>query len=356
MKRSARMLGLIALTLFVLGLAGPTVAFAGGETRVGTNAAAELTIPVGARDLALGGSSIATTSGIDAIFWNPAGLARSKYGANAMFSHMSYIADIGVEYVAVSAAFEGLGSLGISLKTLSIGNIDITTEDSPDGTGEVMSPTMVNLGLTYSKLLTDRISVGTTFNVISEQFDKVSSNGFAFSAGVQYSGLGGVNGLSLGVAVKNIGPQMKFDGDGLLRSGNANDVLRPNSFYRVTAASYELPSTIELGLAYKVDVGEQNAVNITGLFQNNNFAGDEYKLGAEYAFNNMFFVRAAYGFSQSTEDKSLPVDDKSTNIYGFTAGAGVNYEIEGATVSFNYAYRATKFFDANHIISIGIGF
>ncbi len=348
--------GFTALALFVLAVVVSTTAFAGGGNRVGTNAAAQLLIPVGARDIALGGSSIATTSGIDAIFWNPAGLARSKYSANAMFSHMTHIADISVEYVALSGSFEGLGTLGLSFKTFSIGQINITTEDSPDGTGEVMSPTMVNFGLTYSSLLTDRISVGATFNLISEQFDKVSSNGFAFSAGVQYSVLGGVNGLSLGVVVKNIGPQMKFDGDGLLRQGNVNDVLRPSSFYRVTAASFELPSTIELGLAYKVNVSEQNEVNFSGIFQNNNFSADEYKLGAEYGFNNMFFVRAGYGIPQVSEDKTLPVDDKTTFIYGFTAGAGINYEMEAATLSFNYAYRAVKYFDGNHIISLIIGF
>ena len=356
MKQSAVKISIFALALFVLAVVVSTAAFAGGENRVGTNAAAELLIPVGARDIALGGSSIATTSGIDAIYWNPAGLARSKYSANAMFSHMTYIADIGVEYVALSGSFEGLGTLGLSLKTLSIGKINITTEDSPDGTGEVMSPTMVNFGLTYSRLLTDRISVGATFNLISEQFDKVSSNGFAFSAGVQYSGFGGVNGLSLGVAVKNIGPQMKFDGDGLLRQGNANDVLRPSSFYRVTAASFELPSTIELGLAYSLNVGEQNAVNLSGIFQNNNFSADEYKLGAEYGFNNMFFVRAGYGISQVSEDKTLPVSDKAAFIYGFTAGAGINYDMETATLGFNYAYRAVKYFDGNHIVSLAIGF
>jgi long-subunit fatty acid transport protein len=356
MKQSAGTLHLIALALFVFAVAFPAISYAGGENRVGTNSAAELLIPVGARDVALNGSSIATTTGIDAIYWNPAGLARSKYSANAMFSHMSYIADIGVEYLALSGAFEGFGTLGLSLKTLSVGQINITTEDSPDGTGEIMSPTMVNLGLTYSRLLTDRISVGATFTIISEQFDKVASNGFAFSAGVQYFGFAGVDGLSLGVAVKNIGPQMRFGGDGLLRAGNSNDVLRPSSFYSVTAASFELPSTIELGLGYKYAVSEQNALNFSGIFQNNNFSGDEYKLGAEYVFNNMFSLRAGYGFSQSTENSTLSVDDKSTMIFGFSAGAGINYEMESTTLSFNYAYRAVKFFDANHIISIGIGF
>lgn len=346
----------VALALFLLVTVVPMTAIAGGDSRVGTNAAPELLIPVGARDLALGGSSIATTQGIEAIYWNPAGLARSTRNASAMFSHMNYIADIGVEYVAVGASFEGFGSIGLSIKSISVGDIAVTTEDQPDGTGGTFSPTITNLGLTYSRLLTDRISVGATATLISERFDKVSASGFAFSAGVQYAGLGGVNGLSLGVAVKNIGPQMQFQGDGLLRQGQVNDVLRPGTFYQVTAASFELPSTIEFGLAYAVDIGEQNGLNLSGMFQNNNFSADEYKLGAEYNYNNTFFVRGGYNLSEIMKNTSLTVSDQTTFIYGFTAGAGIHYPVGNLDLTFDYAFRQVAFFQNNHVFSITLGF
>jgi hypothetical protein len=346
----------LPLALFLLATVVSMTAFAGGDNRVGTNAAPELLIPVGARDIALGGSSIATTSGIDAIYWNPAGLARSPHNANAMFSHMNYIADIGVEYVAVSAGFEGFGTIGLSLKSVAVGDIPITTEDQPDGTGGTFSPTIVNFGLTYSRALTDRVCVGATVNLISERFDKVNATGFGFNAGVQYNGLGGVNGLSVGVAVKNIGPQMQFEGDGLLRQGQVNDVLRPGSFYRVTAASFELPSTIEIGLAYAVDIGEQNGLNLTGMFQNNNFSVDEYMLGAEYSYDKTFFLRGGYNLSESKENSSLTVSDKTSFIYSFTAGAGIHYPVGDLDISFDYAFRAVDFFQNNHIFAIGLGF
>jgi hypothetical protein len=355
MKQPAKTSAL-ALAVFLLVVAVSLPAFAGGENRVGTNAAPELLIPVGARDLALGGSNIATTSGIEAIFWNPAGLARAQHAANAMFSHMNYIADIGVEYAAVSAAFEGFGTIGVSLKSISVGDIPITTEDATDGTGGVFSPTLVNVGLTYSRLLTDRVSVGATATLISNRFDKVSASGFAFSAGVQYTGLGGVNGLAVGVTVKNIGPQMQFEGDGLLRTGQVNDVLRPGSFYRVTAASFELPSTIEIGLSYAIDVGEMNGLNVNGIFQNNNFSADEYKVGAEYSYDNMFFLRGAYNMAEKTENNSLDVSDKTSFIYGFTAGAGIQYPVGSLELTFDYAFRAVEFFQNNHVFSVKLGF
>ncbi len=358
-QQASTKMSVMAVALLIFTMTVPAAIYAGGENRVGTNAASELLIPVGARDIAMGGSSIATTSGLDAIFWNPAGLARSQNSANAMFSHMNYIADIGIDYVAVSTSFEGFGTLGFSLKSVGIGEIAVTDENSPDGTGQIINPTIVNAGITYSRLLTDRISVGATATLISERFDRVSASGFAFSAGVQYSGLANVNGLSVGVAVKNIGPQMKFDGDGLLRQGNINDVLRSASFYKVEAGSFELPSTIELGLAYNYTVAEDNFLTLTGVFQNNNFAADEYKAGLEYNYANTFFLRGGYNFAEITKNQSIQASadfDKTTHIFGFSAGAGLKYNLGSLAVSFDYAFRSVKFLENNHVFTVGLGF
>jgi opacity protein-like surface antigen len=351
-------LSVIAVALLVVAVA-PFTAYSGGENRAGTNAASELLIPVGARDIAMGGSSIATSSGLDAIFWNPAGLARSNRSASAMFSRMNYIADIGIDYVALAAGFEGFGTLGLSIKSVGIGDIAVTDENNPDGTGQIISPTIVNLGMTYSRLLTDRISVGATATLISERFDRVSATGFAFTAGVQYSGLANVNGLSVGVVVKNIGPQMKFDGDGLLRQGVVNDVLRPGSFYKVEAASFELPSTIEIGLAYNYVMTDENSLTLNGIFQNNNFDADAYKVGVEYNFANTLFVRGGYNFSEKTKNNAIQASgsfDKTTHIFGLTAGAGIKYPLGSLDFSFDYAFRAVQFLEDNHVFTVTLGF
>lgn len=356
MKQPIVKLSSIALAFLILVSLAPSKALAGGEDRVGTNAAPELLIPVGARDIAMGGSSVATSTGIEAIFWNPAGLARATHSANAMFSHMNYIADIGVDYVALSGRFEGFGTLGLSLKSLSIGDINVTTTDQPDGTGGVISPTVVNLGLTYARLLTDRVSVGVTGTLISERLGSVNATGVAFSAGVQYTGLADVNGLSVGVTVKNIGPQIQFDGDGLLRQANASDVLRPQTFYKVTATSNELPSIIEIGLSYNYTIAEQNSLNLSTVFQNNNFSADEYKVGLEYNFDDLFFLRGGYNFAETAKNGNLGLSDNTVFIYGFTAGAGIEYTLGTLDLSFDYAFRSVEFLDDNHIFSLKIGF
>jgi hypothetical protein len=332
------------------------ITYAGRFDKAGTAGATQLLIPVGARDLALGGSSLATTSGVDAIFWNPAGLPRSDYGASAMFSHMSYLADIGVEYVAVATNVGDFGSLGFSLKSINIGEIKETTEESPDGTGAIITPTFVTVGVTYAKNLADNISVGITGNLISEQMDRVSQSGIAFNAGVQYHGLANVPGLSLGIALKNIGPQLKYGGPGLLRPGSLTNENRGPSLYSLNAAGFELPSTIEMGLSYYSRFSDQNSLVLSSTFQNNNFYADEYKLGAEYNFENTLWLRGGYNFSQDGTLGSLPSSDKTAYIYGPTFGFGVNQELGEMNISVDYAYRSVEFFDANHMFTVRLGF
>jgi len=126
---------------------------------VGTGGAAYLLIPVGTRGIAMGEANISTAHGVEALFWNPAGVAKMDGSADVIFSHMSYIADIGVEYGAVAANFEGFGVVSLSLKSLSIGEIGITTIENPDGTGETFTPTSIVAGVSYSRQLTESIAI-----------------------------------------------------------------------------------------------------------------------------------------------------------------------------------------------------
>jgi hypothetical protein len=127
--------------------------FAGDQTRKGTSGADQVLIPVGARSIATGGAFISTISGVEAIYYNPAGLDVMN-GSEAMFSFMNYIADINVSYVAIGAQLGDLGSLALDYKTIDFGDIPITTVDNPDGTGQSYSPSYLIVGLTYSKVLT----------------------------------------------------------------------------------------------------------------------------------------------------------------------------------------------------------
>src|ERR1035437_7392160 len=322
--------------------------FASGGDRTGTAGGIQLLIPVGARGIAMGTANISNTYGIEALFRNPAGLSKLDHSVDLTFSHMNYIADIGVEYGAVATDIEGFGTVALSIKSLSIGNIPITTTQNPDGTGAVFSPQMITAGLTYSRQLTDRIAVGVTANYLTETLDKVSTSGIAFNAGVIYDNLADLNGLSFGLVLSNLGPQMKYSGSGLLVLSTVGGLNRPPTYSLLNAAAFELPSSIQLGLGYKPYIDDMNSLQIAGTFQNNNFSGDEYKVGAEYGFNKMFFVRGGYSMSPKSQ-----TDDY---IYGLTAGVGINYNIAGIGIKIDFAYRTVKYLGDNYVFGLTLGF
>ncbi|HTX98943.1 MAG TPA: PorV/PorQ family protein [Bacteroidota bacterium] len=328
------------------------VSDAANPSRIGTAGAQELLIPVGARGIAIGGSSMIFANGVDAIYWNPAGLGRQNSSVEGLFSTMSYFADINVVYGAIGVQAGDFGNLGFSIKSINFGNIAETTTDFPDGTGGQYSPTYITLGATYAKGLTDRIAVGVTANLVTERIMDLSATGVAFNFGLQYHNLA-VEGLDLGIAVKNIGTQMQFSGPSLLYTATAGSGLRGTQEYAVEAASADMPSSLELGLGYTRKFDDENSAMIGGMFRSNNYQDDEYNLGAEYNFNNLFFVRGGYTFAPQVNKDVLGAN---SYIYDYTLGAGLHYNVSGVDLSFDYAYRHMKYFTGNNVVTLKVGF
>lgn len=320
-------------------------ALAGGRDRAGSSAAPHLLIPVGARGIAMAGSGTATSRGIDAIFWNPAGMAKSAYNSDLIFSHMDYFGGMNLEYVAVSTNLGGFGSLGFSVKSLEIGDIIVTTETSPDGTGEIINPNFLTVGLHYSKILSDRVSVGITSKLINESFLNVGATGIGFDVGVQYNGLAEFENLSIGIVLKDFGPPMTYGGSGLLKVIRVDGIFRD---VRIEAQPAELPTTLEIGTSYSYTLGEASALNISGVFQSNNFADDEFRIGAEWSMNDFIYLRG--GLPIVSEDKDNPY------IFGPSFGAGISMGTGKVDLIIDYAFRNVEFLEANHIFSIHLGF
>jgi hypothetical protein len=340
----------IYYSFLVFLLAAGTV-LAGGGSRNGSGGASELLIPVGTRGIAMGGATLANSSGIEALYWNPANVARSTgFSTNAILSHMDYIADIGVEYGAIATNIESFGTIAFNIKSLSINEINVTTVDHPDGTGATFKPQFMVIGVTYATMLSDRVAVGLTANYISETLDQVSATGLAFNVGVSYSNFANIQGFNIALAIKNLGTEMKFDGSGLLTTASVSDYSRPDQYYKIEAAGFELPSSIEMGASYQYSINEQNSFVFSGLFANNNFYGDEVKIGGEYGFDNLIFLRAGYANAYELES------DYAT--FGLNAGLGIKYNVGGINLQVDYAYQAVKY-DAlgdNHIFSLGLSF
>ena len=149
--------------------------------------------------------------------------------------------------------------------------------------------------------------------------------------------------------MKNIGPEMTYSGSGLLVQGDVNNQNRPPGLFLIDAAPFELPSSFEMGIGYRPQLDEINSLQLSGTFQNSNFSSDEVKLGAEYGYNDMLFFRGGYQLAPSIDSEDF--------LYGFTAGFGINYQLEGG-IGFviDYAFRDVQYLESNHVFSLGLEF
>jgi opacity protein-like surface antigen len=341
-----RSLNMRKLFTFIL-ILWSVLVYAGDSSRKGTTGADELLIPVGARGIATGGAFLANITGLEALYYNPAGLSQTQ-GTEAMFSFTSYLAGININYFAIGSNLGDFGALALSVKTLNFGDIPVTTTDAPDGTGSTYSPGYLTAGLSYAKIITDRVCVGVNAKVISETIADVSAVGFAIDFGVQYRFPGN---LSLGVAVKNIGTNMSFKGGSLQTvtdlAGGQNG--GPTANYNVPTEEFQIPSYFELSSAYNFILDDQNNFMLGATFRNNNVTEDEMKVGLEYGFRNMFFVRG--GYSSNVQSSNTAVSNINN---GFTFGAGINYGFtEGYHFVLDYSYQQVREFpNPNHTFSI----
>ncbi|TMQ69149.1 MAG: hypothetical protein E6K81_15580 [Candidatus Eisenbacteria bacterium] len=172
-----------------------------------------------------------------------------------------------VNYAAVVAKAGGLGVLGFSAKVLSIGEVILTTEQAPDGTGETVNPSFTVLGLSWARAFTDRVRFGLTASYDNEHILNMTASGVAFDFGVQYTT--GWRNLKLGMVMKNLGNSMEFNGEDLEISilppgsepGSANRIVR------FTTAKFEMPSYFSFAANADLMREGANVLQILGAFQ-----------------------------------------------------------------------------------------
>jgi hypothetical protein len=328
----------LILLITVLLLLSLSTAYAGNETRSGTAGASELLIPYGSRGTAMGGAVLSTVSGLESMYWNPAGLA-SMESTEVMFSYMPYLADIDVNFFGIATNVEGFGTIGFGAKVISIGDIEETTDELPDGSGRFFSPTLLVLNATYSKVMTANVSFGLTAMYISESIFEVSASGLAFDVGFIYDPRW--NGVSMGITIKNYGAEMEFTGDGFDQEVGQ----RP---FSPSGAKFDLPSSINVGMAYDFMNEGLNFASFSGTFQSNNYSQDIFHGGAEYVYDSKYSLRGGYSYSEQDE-----------YIYGLSFGAGLSLPIgEDAMLRFDYTWMETDVdaLDANQYFTLTASF
>jgi hypothetical protein len=333
-------------TILAIGLIlfGASVLYAANDNQFGTAGAQELRIPMGARNIAMAGAGIAGVTGVDAIYWNPAGLGGLQ-ATQASLNHLNYLLDVDVNTGAVATQLGSMGVMAFSIKVLSVGDIPVTTEQNPEGTGEFFAPAMTVVGLTFARQLTDRVSFGATGMYLNEDIHRVRASGVAFDFGFLYDPQW--QGLRFGAVMKNYGPDMSFTGSGFDKDVSLPGVDPgiPDKTVRTESAPFELPSYLQFGVAYDFVNNDRNHAALYGSYQSNNYSNDEFRVGAEYGWNQAVYLRGGYVSSNLDQ-----------YINDFTLGGGLRLKWGEAHLTLDYAWANTDFFKANQWFSLGLEF
>ena len=177
-------------------------------TDVGTTGVPFLTLQQGARPVGMGGAFTAVADDANALWWNPAGVARSKMGEMTV-SHTAFVEDVKTEYFAVSRPVPALrGSLGMSGTYLSIPGVD-GLDVNGNSTGKLTSNAYA-VSLAYAAtLVPDSLWLGAAAKVIGEKLATETGQGAALDLGAQFK----QDQWLAGVALQNSGPSFRIGND-----------------------------------------------------------------------------------------------------------------------------------------------
>jgi long-subunit fatty acid transport protein len=340
---------LVFLILLPVGL------YAGNPDRQGEAGAYELLMNPWAKSAGLHTMNTSSVFGVEAMRLNVAGLANMQGNTEFALGHTQHLrgTDISMNALGLAQKMGKNGVLGISVVSVRFGDIQVTTTDSPEGTGATFSPNFFNLGISYAHKFENKVSVGILLRAVSESTADLNAFGAAIDAGVQYT-TGPKDNFKLGIALRNVGTPMRFSGEGLSvrRPNPTNEVIPYQITYDTRAANFEMPSMLNMGASYDFYAGTRNRITVLGNFTSNSFSRDQVGLGLEYSFNELFSLRAAYRY-----DLGSTIEDVETlNIYtGLAAGFSFNVPISkysDTRFGIDYAYRATNPFLGTHNLTV----
>ncbi len=338
--------------LVILLLAIAQISFAGNPDRQGEAGATQLLLNPWARSAGLSAMTTANIAGVEALRLNVAGLVRAPGRTQIMGSHARYFEGTGVAMNALGLAQKvgSSGAFGVSIMTMDFGDIPVTTEDFPDGTGATFSPLFFNMAISYAHEFENKVSVGLAVRIVSEGLANVNANGIGIDAGVQYV-TGDNDEFKFGISLRNVGTPMKYKGDGLtqsLQSPNP-DVDGDLSFF-TRSNQFDMPSLLNIGASYDFIINPKHRITLVGNFTSNTFYEDQIGGGVEYVFNDMFMLRGGYKYELDTDA------EVQQSVYnGVSAGASVQVPFnkeKGSNFGIDYAYRHTNLWSGTHNISI----
>lgn len=301
--------------------------------KVGTSSMQFLNVAPDARVSGLGTAYTAIASGAHALYWNPAGLARTT-GHSLALDRVDWLLDATHYSLAYGVSLARFGNLGVHFYLADMGDFQETRVDqlgfverdgvqvyNPGLTGQSFSLQSWVVGLSYARNFTDRFAAGLTVKMAREDLWLASTSVLLFDFGMTYET--GFRSLRLGASVKNFGASVSF-----------------------AEEEYPVPLLFRIGAAVDV-VGESGLVLPSGvsrvtatfdLIQPNDY-DQQWAAGLEYAFLQKFLMRAGY--------------QHNFDVASYSAGLGFRQGVGSLELGLDYSYSdMSEFLGAVHRLGL----
>ena len=328
--------------------------YAGNEDRVGSAGAAHLLVNPWARSSAIGDAGYAQINGLEATYTNIAGLAYTDK-TQIKFNYSNWMGSAGISFnsAGIAQRVSEEGVIAISVQSMNFGDIPITTVENPEGNIGFFSPRTNIFNVGYARKFSSSISGGINFKVISENISNLKANGIAIDAGIRYV-TGEEDQLKFGITLKNVGPVMRYSGDGLAQQVEYTTTGFIASLEE-RSATFEMPSLLCIGGSYDFIFNENNKLNLALGFTANSFSNDQYRIGLDYGMTNdkmAFNLRAGYVY----EKNLLNVENRSNALIGPSAGFSIDALVgkNKTALGLEYCARFAGVFGTIHTIGATI--
>lgn len=308
------MIFVVALALSWTGTATAAREFA----KVGTIGGQFLKIGVGARAVAMGSAFVSVADDATAVYWNPAGVARIQKGVVSV-NHTAWLADISFTQAAYLFHTRLMpGTFALSARSLYMDAQPVLTVNRPDGEGRSFDAGDLAFGLTYARSLTDKFSAGISANYLQSTLATYSASAMVFDFGTLYNT--GYRSLRIGMAIQNIGSDMKF-----------------------IEEEIKMPTVFRVGMSMNLYESASHLLLMAGDFSHPPDNNERASWGSEYGFKEFLFLRGGYHFNYDLE--------KMTAGVGFKVAASLNAEAR-----IDYAYTDMDAMPGVHRISADFRF
>ncbi len=315
-----------------------------GKTKAITTAVPFLLITPDARHAGLGETGVASSPDANASYWNPAKLVfiPTDYGGSLSYTPWlgKIINDMSISFLTGYYKITQEQAISVGLKYFDLGDI-FFTENGIDGTN--FNPREFSFDLTYSRKLTQELSVGLTGRYIHSNLTGAFSSGgvdarpgksVAADIGIYYTSeiqnsRGSI--LSLGAAITNIGAKITY-------SDNNNKDFLPTNLRLGTAFTTALDghNSVTFLLDFNkllVPTIDKDQTLLRGMFSSftdapGGFSEEMHEIttsmGVEYWYEHVFAARLGY---------FLEAADKGNRKY-LTLGAGFRRKSFGFDIAY----------------------